>query len=403
MTIGFDVSQTGRLKAGCGYFADGLIRELARVGHKNQYVLYPAVGDVFWDPDCSTSTFSSNQSNFRRVRAPASFENSKALWRDPPANFEQQLGSPDIFHSNNFFCPELRTVRLMYTLYDLGYLEEPAWTTEANRVGCFQGTFNASLRADRIIAISQFSRSHFLQTFPHYPEDRISVVYPGSRFEMRSGPPRPARFSQLKPDGFWLSVATLEPRKNHHGLIEAYAKLNTEARQTFPLVIAGGSGWLMEGFEQTLSGLRVDKDVILTGYVSDFELQWLYENCFAFVYPSLFEGFGLPVLESMNLGAAVIASKTSSLPEIVGSAGILVNPRDAEEIATAMRRLMAEVGYRDALRALAPSRARLFSWQSAARQVLELYDELARPDGVGDRLVLSPRSNPGRATEHYGE
>jgi len=130
MTIGFDVSQTGRSKAGCGYFADGLIRQLAEVDRENRYVLYPAVGDMFWDADCAKSTFSSGRPNFRRTRAPASFESSQAFWRYPQADFEQQLGSPDIYHANNFFCPELKTARLVYTLYDLGYLEEPAWTTE---------------------------------------------------------------------------------------------------------------------------------------------------------------------------------------------------------------------------------------------------------------------------------
>jgi glycosyltransferase involved in cell wall biosynthesis len=403
MTIGFDVSQTGRLKAGCGYFADGLIRQLEKDDHKNRYVLYPAVGDVFWDPDCAKATFSTSRSNFQRAKAPSSFEKSQAFWRNPPADFERQLGSPDVFHANNFFCPELKGARLLYTLYDLGYLEEPAWTTEANRVGCFQGTFNASLRADRIIAISEFSRSHFLRTFPHYPEDRIEVVYPGSRFEKRSGLPRPARLSQLEPNSFWLNVATLEPRKNHPRLIEAYARVRVEADSTFPLVLAGGGGWLMDGFENTLSGVRAGIDVILTGYVSDLELQWLYENCFAFVYPSLFEGFGLPVLESMSLGAAVIASKTSSLPEIVGSAGVLVNPCDVQEIAAAMRQLMAGDGCREALQALAPAQARLFSWQSAAKRVMELYDELARSEGAAGQRASSRQSSEIKTTDYGGE
>ncbi len=403
MRIGFDVSQTGRLKAGCGYFADGLIRQLARADHKNRYLLYPAVGDVFWDPDCARATFTSAQPNFQCAQAATSFEKSQAFWRNPQADFEQQLGSPDIFHANNFFCPQLKAARLLYTVYDLGYLEEPAWTTTANWVGCFQGTFNASLRADRIIAISEFTRKHFLRTFPHYPAERITVVYPGSRFETRSNQPRPARLSHLKPDGFWLSVATLEPRKNHQRLIEAYARLSAENGAMFPLVLAGGRGWLMEGFEKMLSSLKVAADVILLGYVDDLELQWLYENCFAFAYPSLFEGFGLPVLESMNLGAAVIASETSSLPEIVGTAGILVNPYEVEEIAAAMKRLMAEESCRQAFKALAPARARLFSWQSAASQVLNLYEELGTQKVVTDRPVPPLRSKHTEAAEHHGE
>jgi glycosyltransferase involved in cell wall biosynthesis len=404
MTIGFDVSQTGRSKAGCGYFADGLIRQLAEVDRENRYVLYPAVGDMFWDADCAKSTFSSGRPNFRRTRAPASFESSQAFWRYPQADFEQQLGSPDIYHANNFFCPELKTARLVYTLYDLGYLEEPAWTTEANRAGCFRGAFNASLRADRIVAISEYSRRHFLRVFPHYPEERMRVVYPGSRFETRSGSPRPKGLCRLAPEKFWLSVATLEPRKNHRRLIEAYSRVKAETGSALPLVLAGGRGWLMNDFEKTLADLKAGADVILTGYVNDSELQWLYENCFAFVYPSLFEGFGFPVLEAMSMGAAVISSNTSSLPEIVGSAGVLVNPRDAEEIAAAMKRLTVEDGWRGALKGLAPQRARLFSWQSAARQVLELYAELARPAGAAAGPPgCSPRFGQFKSAGRSGE
>jgi glycosyltransferase involved in cell wall biosynthesis len=164
-------------------------------------------------------------------------------------------------------------------------------------------------------------------------------------------------------------------------MIEAYARVKKETESTYPLVLAGGRGWLMDDFERTLPGLTAGKDVILTGYVGDSELQWLYENCFAFVYPSLFEGFGLPVLEAMSLGAAVIVSRTSSLPEIVGSSGILVDPCDVSDIAAAMRRLTTGDGCLEALREMAPQRARSFSWQSAAKQVLDLYEELAQLPG----------------------
>ena len=160
----------------------------------------------------------------------------------------------------------------------------------------------------------------------------------------------------------------------------------------------------MNDFEKTLADLKAGADVILTGYVNDSELQWLYENCFAFVYPSLFEGFGFPVLEAMSMGAAVISSNTSSLPEIVGSAGVLVNPRDAEEIAAAMKRLTVEDGWRGALKGLAPQRARLFSWQSAARQVLELYAELARPAGAAAGPPgCSPRFGQFKSAGRSGE
>src|SRR5437762_11753109 len=113
MTIGFDVSQTGRTKAGCGFYADGLIRALSSAGGPHEYILYPAFGDRFWDPECATATF---RGPFRALSAPAGFDESRQFWRNPGPDFETRLGSPDLIHSNNFFCPRgLRRARLVYT------------------------------------------------------------------------------------------------------------------------------------------------------------------------------------------------------------------------------------------------------------------------------------------------
>ena len=376
MKICYDVSQTGALKAGCGYFAHGLISTLADIGTANNYVLCPAVGDLFWDPDCATATFDSPLENFRRLPAPRNFAESIEFWSDPPADFEARLDNPDIFHANNFFCPgSFARARVVYTLYDLSFLVNPEWTTEANRVGCFSGVFQASMSADFVVAISESSQRHFNQVFPHYPAERMGVVYPASRFSGRRAAPRPARLARFKPGGFWLSVATLEPRKNHRRLIEAYALHRRESGSAMPLVLAGGSGWMMESFRN-----EVGEGVELTGYLQDAELQWLYENCYAFVYPSLFEGFGMPVLEAMDLGAAVICSRATSLPEIVGDAGLLVDPTDAGAIAAAMRALVCGQHDRERLRTLAAERARRFSWRDSARRMLDIYKAtLERP------------------------
>ena len=381
MRIGFDVSQTGRTKAGCGYLADGLIRELSKIDAENEYVLYPAVGDVFWDPDCARDTFHCNLPNFRRQPAPKSFEASQSFWRNPGEDFDEALGSPDIFHANNFYCPSgLRRARLIYTLYDLAFISHPDWTTEANRLGCFYGMFRASLKADLIVSISESSRKHFLEVFPHYPADRVVVVYPGSRFPSPVELPRPEALRRFQPGKFWLSVATLEPRKNHKRLLRAYAALKQKRPDPLPLVLCGGKGWLMDEFESELASLGLTEDVILTGYLENDALQWLYQNCFAFVYPSYFEGFGLPVLEAMSLGAPVIASKATSIPEIVGSAGLLIDPYDEASILSAMERLLGGEVSRDRLRSAGREQASLFSWEASARQMLELYRQVALPE-----------------------
>jgi len=377
MKIGFDTSQTGNAKAGCGWLADSLIRHLAEIDDQNEYVLYPTFGDAYWDADGPQATVCIDRPNFRRGLSHGTLAETRAFWQSPTPDLETQLGAPDIVHANNFFCPRgMDKSRLVYTLYDLMFLEYPESTTEANRIACFTGAFGASLRADFIVAISSYSRDHFLNTFPHYPPDRVRVVYPASRFHLQAECAQPRRLAHLQPGRFWLNVGTIEPRKNQRRLLQAYARLKAQLGESFPLVLAGGKGWLMEDFSKFIDQLGLGGDVILPGYVEENELQWLYQNCFAFLYPSLFEGFGLPVLEAMTLGAPVITSNKTSLPEVVGTDGLLVDPFSEESIFNAMHQLATGQVNRDILRRQAMLRSREFSWRSAAERVREVYEQV---------------------------
>ena len=378
MKIGFDISQTGKLKAGCGYFADSLIRHLAEIDPENKYILYPTFGDTYWDPDWFSGTCRIGRQNFQYGQGHRTFEGAKLFWNHSPEDFEAKLGNPDIVHSNNFYCPRsLRKARLVYTLYDLSFLAHPEWTTEQNRIACFDGVFNASLYADLIIAISYYTRNHYLKIFPHYPADRIVVGHPASRFVAPADIPLPQNLPPLVPQQFWLNVGVLEPRKNHQRLLRAYALLKAKLGKTWPLVFAGGRGWLMENFEKELDALNLRQDVFLLGYVEDEILQWLYQNCFAFIYPSLFEGFGLPVLEAMSLGAPVITSNVSSLPEIAGQAALFIDPTSEEAVFQAMRQLTSDPRARLLLKENSIRQAAQFSWRSTASFVLECYRDLS--------------------------
>jgi glycosyltransferase involved in cell wall biosynthesis len=135
----------------------------------------------------------------------------------------------------------------------------------------------------------------------------------------------------------------------------------------------GGEGWLMENFQAEINRLGLTKDVRVMGYLEDGELQWLYQNCFAFIYPSLFEGFGMPVLEAMSCGAPIITSKTTSIPEIVDSAGILINPYEVDQLCGAMENLIWKRVNRLELKEKALKQAKKFSWQQAADKTLALY------------------------------
>ena len=379
MIIGFDVSQTGRAKAGCGYFADSLLRHLVSLDHHNDYILYPTFGNGVWDAEWPQATLRPRASNVRRGLGHRLADELDAFWRNPPADLEQQLGRPDVIQSNNFFCPpQLARARLVYTLHDLAFLEYPGWTTEDNRITCFTGVFNAAITADRVVAVSDYTRRHFLQLFPHYPADRVSVVHEASRFPDSPPASRPSGLPPLTAGEFWLAAGTLEPRKNHPRLLRAFARLP----RSRPLVLVGGRGWMMEDFDSLLDELDLRRDVHVLGYVSDQALQWLYANCWAFVYPSLFEGFGLPVVEAMSMGAAVITSNTTSLPEVAGDAAVLVDPIDEDALLDAMHRLDVDQAEVAELRRRGLARAAAFSWDRAATQMLELYERV-----VGERPV----------------
>jgi glycosyltransferase involved in cell wall biosynthesis len=390
MKIGFDVSQTGKTKAGCGYVSYSLAQALSEIDPVNQYLLYPTFGDSFYDPDWAKDALVINAPNFERGLAHPRRETASAFWRNPPADFEEKLGSPDIIHSHSFYCPiGLKKARLIYTLHDLAYIEHPEWTTELNRVICFSGVFRAVLYADFIVSISEYTRQNFLKYFPYFPEDRIQTFPLGSRFTDASPVPCPPGLQWLPPKKFWLNASTLEPRKNQAGLLEAYASYRHQIADPYPLVIAGGKGWMMDDFQQRVERMGLSGSVHLLGYVSEAALLWLYQNCFAFVFPTLFEGFGLTPLEAMSQGAVVITSNTTSIPEVVGDAGILVEPTDMNSIMQKMLNTQNGVYDLPAIREKSKERVKVYSWKSSAKTILQIYEQVMSmnrregPDIVG--------------------
>lgn len=379
MHIGFDISQTGSGKAGCGFFAHAMIQAMLELAPGHRYSLFPSFGDFYFDALMPfRSPYSGSNINYgpRHLTREA----ARVFWTG--SDTEALLDNPNIFHSNNFWCPvQLASSRLIYTFYDMGFAVEPAWSTEANRVGCFDGVFRSTVAADWVVAISQASRDHYLRVFPHFPADRIRVIYPCSRFSDASAKgERPKALVDMPAGGYWLNVGTIEPRKNQRRLVEAYARYLSLGGSPMPLVLAGGKGWLMEDFQKHLSDLGISAQIVMTGYVTDDELIWLYRNCFANLYPSLFEGFGLPVLEGMQFGAPTLTTNSTSIPEVAGKAAVLLDPEDTEGWAQAMLRLAENTYERDQLSLAAREQAKRFDWKLSAAALLQLYEEaLASP------------------------
>ncbi len=379
MHIGFDISQTGSGKAGCGFFAHAMIQAMLELAPEHNYSLFPSFGDFYFDVKMPVLNPYPGK-NVHYGPRHLTRETAVQFWNS--SDVENTQNKPDIIHANNFWCPiQLASSRLIYTFYDMGFAVDPNWTTEANRIGCFDGVFRSAMAADWVVAISEASRAHYLSVFPHFPEERIRVIYPCSRFSDSSAEgKRPKALEDVAVGKYWLNVGTIEPRKNQRRLVEAYARYLSLGGERMPLVLAGGKGWLMEDFQKHLDDLGVTGDVVMAGYVSDDELIWLYRNCYANLYPSLFEGFGLPVLEGMQFGAATLSSSTSSIPEVAGDAVILLPPENVEALAQAMLRLAADNFERNRLRAAALKQAARFDWKQSAAGLLQLYEEaLASP------------------------
>ena len=376
MHIGLDISQTGSNKAGCGYVADSMAKILPNIiDAKDRLTFYPFFGDFYFDHDPVIGE-EYLKSNTNLVRLNSIGHDRKSFWSNN--GLEHLLGNPDVIHSNNYWCPiGLKNSRLLYTLYDLSFLIEPDWTTEANRVGCLEGVFRASIEADWIVAISESTREDYLKLFPNYPPERISIINPASRFTGDEVGIIPESLSNGEKFRYWLCAGTIEPRKNQFFLAECFAEYLKSGGSISTLIFAGGSGWLMDDFKERIESLGIKKNIIFTGYVSDEELVWLYQNCHANLYPSFYEGFGLPVLEGMQFGAPTVASSTSSLPEITSNAAILLSPKDRLSWVKALHQLENDLVFRAELASLGKLRANTFNWGYSARQLLSLYKKVA--------------------------
>jgi glycosyltransferase involved in cell wall biosynthesis len=376
--IAFDVSQTGPSKAGCGFYAAALIDGLlAAEPQRHSFTLLTGFGDFFHDP-LMAAAFPHRSKGVSYGPRLVSRRQASDFWQ----NREQVCGLLDRFdllHANNFWCPPWQvSPGIIYTLYDMSFADHPEWTTEVNRIGCFHGVLQAALNATWFVAISQASRQSFLRHFPHVDPRQVRVIYPASRFEQpgfQVKPTAPDAAVCRRGNPFLLSVGTIEPRKNQHFLLDAYNQFRASGGAPLPLVMAGGKGWLMEHFESHRQLSPWSSDIHLLGYVSEAELAWLYSNCLVNLYPSHYEGFGLPVLEGMGMGAPVLCSDRTSLPEIVADAGLLLPPDDVGAWVQALHMISSQPEQRERLSRAAVARSKSFSWQRSTDELLDLYGE----------------------------
>jgi glycosyltransferase involved in cell wall biosynthesis len=383
MRIGFDISQVSEKPSGCGFFAKSLLNSLMNEKKQQYYVLFKDFGD-FWFNQEQKPVKQNIKPNVEMGTVFDSKESCSLFWNQD--HLHQKLGRLDLLHSNNFWCPNQHMpIRFIYTFYDMSFLDHPEWTTEENRIGCFNGVFRSSLYADFVVAISESSRLRYLEYFPYFPSERTGVVYPNSRFEsMTLEKGHKITIPSIQPGEYWLNVSTIEPRKNQILLLDAYQAYLLHSQRKLPLVLAGGTGWLMDDFSVQIKKRDLEDLVFVTGYVTDDELIWFYRNCFANLYPALYEGFGLPVLEGMQFGAPTICSNTTSLPEVAGKAALQLDPLKPEEWTKWMLELEQNESLRQEYARRGPQQASKFSGKTTVQQCCEIYERV---------LSMGKRSN----------
>jgi len=315
------------------------------------------------------------------ARWPAHGPAARIMWEQIAQPVVLRQKRMDLAHGLAFVAPLLSPCPTVITVFDLSFLRFPDAFRRANRTYLRIFTPLSARRARRVIAISEHTKRDVVR-FLSIPADRVDVIHCGvdAAFHPRPGEEVQA-FRQRRglPERFILFVGTLEPRKNVQRLVEAYAQIRDLGAG---LVLVGGKGWLYEDIFASVERLGLSDAVLFAGYVPAEELPLWYSAADLFVFPSLYEGFGLPPLEAMACGTPVISSNAASLPEVIGEAGLMVAPQDVEGLAAAMRRVLTDRDLRAQLREQGLQQARRFSWEKTARQTVEVYRQVLEARGT---------------------
>jgi glycosyltransferase involved in cell wall biosynthesis len=353
--------------AGINGYIYNLLRHLPQVGGHYRYTAFLSEHRFSPEPPLAV----------RLSRLPTAHAPVRIFWEQAIQPVVLQRARVDLLHAMAFVSPLLLPCPTVVTVYDLSFLRFPGSFRPLNRFYLRQFTSWSVRRAHRVLAISESTRQDVIRLLGK-PAEQVDVVHCGvdKRFYPR-GQAAVAAFRRKKglPERFILFLGTLEPRKNVVSLLEAYAQLSASNVGSWPvLVIAGAKGWFYEDIFAAVERLDLTERVIFSGYVPEEEKPLWYNAAELFVYPSLFEGFGLPPLEAMACGTPVIVCNTSSLPEVVGDAGIKVPPGDVSALAQAIAAMLHDQAGRAAWQERGLVQAERFSWHAAARQTVRVYE-----------------------------
>lgn len=367
MKIGISAEWVGTRAGGLETYSESLVEALASLDSEHEYVVYTARRNAF--------------ANLRAKHQNVSirFLGSESRWFVVPFGLPCALWSRpvDLFHATSV-APPVCPARMIVTVHDLGFKHHPEFFPPLVRMRLKALISSGARRAERIIAVSNTTKQDLIDTFD-IPAEKIAVVHEGVAPIYRPSADPEEQRRVLARHGitgdYLLYVGRLHVRKNLVRLLEAFARVK-QRRQGHRLVLVGRKLFDTDPLHRAIVELGLADQVVLPGHIPLGDLPHVYAGATAFVYPSLFEGFGLPPLEAMASGTPVITSNVSSLPEVVGDAALLVNPRSVDELAHAMERLLDDAALRRRYRDRGLARAATFTWQRAARETASVYSAL---------------------------
>ncbi len=363
MRIAFDATTLQPPLTGVGYYTRHLLGALLKAGGGHEVLLL---------------SHRPLEEPWKTLGSPASregFLSSRNLWLQWTAPKILRRVQPEVAHFTNSLVPRMTECRLVVTVHDMSLRLFPALHPWRRRL--LEPLVRASLRrARRVITVSESSRRDIIR-YSGIPALKVVVVHAAAASEFRPIQDdevlNRARSRYQLPDRFLLYLGTFEPRKNVARLLEAYLRLPDPLRRDCPLLLAGASGWGLRKLRRNLERSAFGPEVRTLGYVPYEDLPALLNLAEAFVFPSLYEGFGLPVIEAMACGTPVVTSSTSSLEELFQNAALLADPEDVQEIRKALRTVLESRDLRRELSQKGIARAGAFSWEKAAQETLEVY------------------------------
>lgn len=367
MRIGIDARMAYYSKAGIGRYVINLVKALRELNPPEEFVILQSCKDktpLVTPPFKVHYLWTPSHHRLEQITLPLE------LW---PRRIT-------LLHSPDFIPPFHFRGLSVITVHDLAFLIYPQILTR-DSIRYYGQIEEAVERADHIIAVSEWTKKDLVERLG-VPEGKITVVYEAAEETYRPLDPQEARRKVREIFGleqrFILFVSTIEPRKNVPTLLKAFKIVRERCREEVKLVLVGGKGWLSENVFELVDKLNLRKEVIFLGFVPSEKLLYLYNAASLLAHPALYEGFGLPILEAMACGLPVVASNVSSIPEVTGSAAMLVDPEDEEALAAAIRRILKEPEFAQGLREKGLKRASLFSWKKTAAQTLEVYRKVLK-------------------------